>query len=59
MIQTISKFSDLKKIQSANTLVVDTSVNYYPNNEYMRDSDPQPVGLGASDYLYTFWKQGS
>jgi len=59
MIQTISKFSDLKKIQSANTLVVDTSVNYYPHNEYIRDSDPQPVGLGGSDYLYTFWKQGS
>lgn len=55
MIQTISKFSDLRKIQSANTLVVNTGVNY-PSNEYVRDSEPQPVGLGASDYLYTFWK---
>lgn len=59
MIQTISKFKDLQKIQSANTLVVNTDVNYYPHNEYVRDSDPQPVGLGSSDYLYTFWKQGS
>lgn len=56
MIQTISKFSDLQKIQSANTIVVDTNVGYYPANEYARDSNPQPIGLGASDYLYTFWK---
>lgn len=56
MIQTISKFSDLQKIQSANTLIVDTSTDYYPNNEYTRDSNPQPIGLGSNDYLYTFWK---
>lgn len=56
MIQTISKISDLSKIQAANTLFVDTNTEYYPANEYIRDSEPQPIGLGANDYLYTFWK---
>lgn len=56
MIQTISKFIDLGKIQKANTLIVDTSVGYIPYNEYSRDSEPQPIGLGSSDYLYTYWK---
>jgi len=56
MIQTIAKFSDLQKLQKANTLVVDTSAGYIPSNEYIRDSEPQPIGLGNSDYLYTYWK---
>lgn len=55
MIQTISKFEDLRKIQKANTLIVNREINY-PSQEYIKDSEPQPVGLGTSDYLYTFWK---
>lgn len=55
MIQTISKFEDLRKIQVADTLIVNTAINY-PSQEYTKDSEPQPVGLGTSDYLYTFWK---
>lgn len=56
MIQTIAKFTDLQKLQKANTLIVDTSRGYIPDNEYIRDSEPQPIGLGSSDYLYTYWK---
>lgn len=57
MMQTISKFVDLTKIQSANTLIVDSNTSYFPSQEYIRDSEPQPIGLGSNDYLYTFWKQ--
>lgn len=56
MIQTVAKFTDLQKLQKANTLIVDTSAEYIPSNEYIRDSEPQPIGLGNSDYLYTYWK---
>jgi hypothetical protein len=56
MIQTIAKFSDLTKLQKANTLIVDTSVGYLPSNEYIRDSEIHPIGLGNSDYLYIYWK---
>jgi hypothetical protein len=55
-IQTIAKFSDLSKLQKANTLILDYSAGYIPSNEYIRDSEPQPIGLGNTDYLYVFWK---
>lgn len=57
LMQSISKFEDLSKIQSANLLIVDTNTSYFPSKEYIRDSEPQPIGLGSNDYLYTFWKQ--
>jgi hypothetical protein len=56
MIQTIAKFSDLEKLQKANTLILDVNTGYIPSNEYVRDSEPQPIGLGNSDYLYMYWK---
>lgn len=55
-IQIIAKFSDLSKLQRANTLIVDTSVTYIPNNEYEPLSQPQPIGLGKNDYLFMYWK---
>lgn len=55
-IQTIAKFVDLNKLQKANSLIVDTSVGYLPSNEYSRNSEPQPIGLGKSDYLFMYWK---
>lgn len=54
-IQVIAKFQDLKKLQKANTLIVDTDAGYIPNNEYEPLSQPQPIGLGASDYLFMYW----
>ena len=56
MLQTISKIEDNSKIQSANTLIVDSSGTYNYQNEYVKASDPQPVGFGSNDYVYTFWK---
>ena len=55
-IQVLAKFADLEKLQRANTLIVDTSAGYIPNNEYEPVSQPQPIGLGASDYLFMYWK---
>lgn len=57
MIQTVAKFTDLYKLQKANTLIVDISVPYLPSNEYIRESDIHPIGLGNSDYLYIYWKK--
>lgn len=55
-IQIIAKFQDLKKLQKANTLIVDTDGGYIPNNEYEPVSQPQPIGLGDSDFLFMYWK---
>lgn len=56
-IQVIAKFSDLDKLQRANTLILDTNTGYIPSSEYEKESEPQPIGLGNSDYLYMYWKQ--
>ena len=56
MIQTISKISDISKLQESNTVQIDTAGDYVTNNEYVKDSDPQPIGHGSNNYVYTFWK---
>jgi len=55
-IQTIAKYVDLNKLQKANTLIVDTTLGSLKSNEYVRDSEPQPIGLGQNDYLFMYWK---
>lgn len=55
-IEVVAKFENLANLQSANTLIVDTSAGYIPNNTYEPLSQPQPIGLGGSDYLFMYWK---
>lgn len=52
MVQTICKATLISKLNNANEI-------YFNNDSterYLRSGDPQFVGLGNSDYIFTMWK---
>lgn len=57
MIQTICSTNSLTQIKAANRLLVDTNLTGVTRNYFSRASDPQPAGLGDTNYLFTFWKK--
>lgn len=57
MIQTICGIDLLPKIRNTNRLIIDTNLSGLTRNEFIRDSDPQPAGLGSNQYIFTFWKK--
>jgi len=56
-IQTISPISTMLQIRSASDLKVDSDLQNYGNYIYERAGDPEPAGLGNSDYIITMWKR--
>jgi hypothetical protein len=56
-IQTYCSISNYVKIKTANYIIVDTNLNDELNNKFFRVADPQPIGLGTSDYLLTTWRK--
>lgn len=56
-IQTISKISTMLQIKSASDMKIDSDLANYGNYIYERTSDPEPAGLGSTDYIITMWKR--
>ena len=57
LVQTISKLQDYMKIKKCQKIIIDTNLTNYTENYYQRNSDPQPAGLGNSEYFFTYWKK--
>lgn len=56
-IQTISPISTMLQIKSASDLQIDSDLKDYGNYIYERSGDPEPAGLGSSDYIITMWSR--
>lgn len=57
IIQSLCSISLLPKLKEAKQLIMDTTISNYAHFTYTRASDPQPVGLGANDYIITMWRK--
>ena len=57
MIQTICGTNLLPQIKAANKLLVDSNLTGITRNLFVRASDPEPAGLGDTNYIFTFWKK--
>lgn len=57
MIQTICSTEFLPQVKAANRLLVDSNLTGLTRNYFVRSSDPQPAGLGDTNYIFTFWKK--
>jgi hypothetical protein len=57
-IQSLSKFSTTyMKLVRAKELIMDTSIEGYSRERYVRDGEPMPAGFGSSDYVVCMWKK--
>lgn len=58
-IQTICTISLLDEIKKAKELIVDSDIEQYVRHRFIRDSEPNPAGFGASDYIITMWRRSA
>ena len=55
-IQTLCSIEYTPQLRSATELSIDSTAEY-SNHTYERIGDPNPMGLGNTKYIMTFWKR--
>jgi hypothetical protein len=55
--QTICSIDYLSKIRQCSKIIFNTDIAGLSNNIFIRQSEPQPVGLGDNRYIFTNWKR--
>ena len=56
-VQTLSKIELTPKLKRANEIIFATDVEEYIRHRFQRDSEPQPCGFGANNYVTVMWKR--
>lgn len=56
-IQTITFNYNTPKLKRAKEIIVATDIAKYARHRYERISEPQPCGLGNSDFVECMWKK--
>lgn len=56
-VQTLSKIELAPKLKRTNKIIFATDVEPYIRHTFERDSEPQPCGLGANNYITVLWKR--
>lgn len=54
-IQTICQQTSTSKIRAASRMTLSGNSSDYSVSEYIRQSDPQPIGFGDTNYIVTLW----
>ncbi len=58
MVQTLSDLTEtIDKIKQAQEIIIDTSIEPYVSHRFVRDGEPNPMGLGESSFIVTTWKK--
>ena len=57
MAQTICCMSLYPKIKNAYEAILNTAIIEVSNRPYERVGEPQPMGLGKTQYILTTWKR--
>ncbi len=55
--QTLSLMSTYPKLKKAKEIILDTSIENYVRQRFIRHSEPEPCGLDGSQYIVTMWKR--
>ena len=55
--QTLCHISLFPKLKNANYALLDTAIAGYSTPKFQRMGDPEPLGIGGSDYILTLWKR--
>jgi len=57
MAQSICQIKYLPKIQNAQEIVLDNTIENYGNRRYSRANEPEVCGLGSNRYIITMWQK--
>jgi len=57
LVQTVGKVSYIPSLNKATSIIIDTTLNSYMNNTYEKYDDPEPFGLGDTQYIINTWKK--
>jgi len=58
-VQTLGKIVLYPKLKRAKTIFIDTDIENYGMQEFTRQGDPEPCGLGAGNFVVTMWSKVS
>ncbi len=56
-VQTVSAFSTFSTLRRAKEIIIDTSLDKIVRPRFEIHSEPEPCGMGASDFCLTMWKR--
>ncbi len=55
--QTLSPVLTYSKIRRAKEIILDTSLENYARQRFIRHGEPEPCGLDGAQYIVTMWKR--
>jgi hypothetical protein len=55
LVQTLNKKTDLTNIKRAKEIIIDTDIEQYVHNRFVRDGEPNMCGLGDNEFVWTMW----
>jgi len=55
--QTLCSINLMSKIRNANSVVFNSNLSVYAQNEYIRMGEPTPCGLGDHVFITTLWQK--
>ncbi len=56
-VQTLSVFSTFDILKRAKDIIIDTSIDLSVRPRFERHGEPEPCGIGTSDFVLTLWKR--
>ena len=57
MVATLCKMEHVAKIKKAKDIIIDTRISPHVVHRFVREGEPNPLGLGESTYISTLWKK--
>jgi len=56
-VMTMSLVNTYDELKEAKEVVIDTDVEQYSRNLYVRHSEPEICGFGRADFIFVLWKR--
>jgi hypothetical protein len=56
-VVTLCGMNKLPQIKSAKEVIIDTRISPHVQHRFVREGEPNPLGLGESRYISTLWKR--
>ena len=56
-VMTMSAITTYSSLKQAKKVIINTDIENYSANTYIRESEPEPCGFGNDDFVFVLWKR--
>jgi len=56
-VMTMSLIDSYDELKEAKEIIIDTAIENYSRNLYIRHSEPEVCGFGNADFVFVLWKR--